>query len=99
MRREWTVVSISAARAAVVSAWEVPSRPAEEPVYESVISTHRPVVMAAARVLVGVAQAAGATPPPHVVRLLDEQARLPDTSAPDADRMWLRALARLDQPR
>lgn len=99
LRREWTVVSISAARAAVVSAWEVPCRPGEEPVYESVISTHRPVVLAAARVLVGVVQGAGATPPPHVVRLLDEQALLPDTSAPDADRVWLRALARLDQPR
>ncbi|SFB44796.1 MerR HTH family regulatory protein [Nocardioides alpinus] len=99
MRREWTVVSISTARAAVVSAWEVPSRPGEDAVFESVISTHRPVVVAAAKVLVDVARAAGATPPPHVVRLLDEQSRLPDTSAADADRMWLRALARLDQPR
>ncbi|MCW2737985.1 hypothetical protein [Nocardioides sp.] len=44
LRREWTVVTVSATRAAVVSAWEVPSRPGDDPVYESVISTHRPAV-------------------------------------------------------
>ena len=96
LRREWTVVSVSAARAAVLSAWEVPGVPGAAPVYESVISTHRPAALAAARVLVGVATSAGATPPADVVQLLDESARVPDTSGSDADRMWLRALARLD---
>lgn len=98
LRREWTVVSVSESRAAVLSAWEVPAVPGAAPVYESVISTHRPAAVAAARVLVDVAQAAGAQPPASVVRLLDEPARVPDTSGADADRMWLRALARLDQP-
>ena len=46
--------------------------------------------------LVEVATTAGATPPPSVVRLLDESAHVPDTSGSDADRMWLRALASLD---
>ena len=98
LRREWTVVSISESRAAVLSAWEVPSARGAAPVYESVMSTHRPAAVAAARVLVGVAQGAGATPPASVVRLLDEPARVPDAPGSDADRMWLRALARLDQP-
>lgn len=96
LRREWTVVSISGARAAVLSAWEVPGAPGGGHVYESVISTHRPAAIAAARVLVEVARSAGATPPDSVVRLLDETAHVPDTSGSDADRMWLRALARLD---
>lgn len=96
LRREWTVVTVSAARAAVLSAWEVPAAPGAAPVYESVISTHRPAAIAAARVLVEVAQSAGATPPASVVQLLDEPARVPDTAASDADRMWLRALASLD---
>ena len=98
MRREWTVVTVSAAHAAVLSAWEVPTAPGAAPVYESVISTHRPAALAAARVLVEVARDAGATPPPSVVRSLDESAHVPDMSGPDADRLWLRALARLDQP-
>ena len=96
LRREWTVVSVSAARAAVLSAWEVPGAPGAAPVYESVISTHRPAALAAARVLVGVATSAGAMPPASVVQLLDGSAHVPDTSGSDADRMWLRALARLD---
>ena len=41
LRREWTVVTVSASHAAVVSAWEVPTAPGSTPVYESVISTHR----------------------------------------------------------
>lgn len=98
LRREWTVVSVSTARAAVLSAWEVPAAPGVASVYESVISTHRPAALAAARVLVEVARSAGATPPPSVEELLDESARVPDTSGADADRMWLRALRRLDQP-
>lgn len=96
LRREWTVVTVSGVRAAVLSAWEVPASPGAAPVYESVISTHRPAALAAARVLVEVARSAGATPPASVAQLLDETARVPDMSGTDADRMWLRALARLD---
>lgn len=98
LRREWTVVTISATRAAVVSAWEVPSRPADATVYESVISTHRPAVLTAARVLLDVAVVAGARPPADVVRLLGETAPGPAPSAADVDQLWLRALARLDAP-
>ena len=98
LRREWTGVTLSAARAAVVSAWEVPAAPGRAPVYESVISTHRPAAVAAARVLVDVARTAGAAPPAYAVGLLDEPAVGPATPAVDADRMWLRALARLDPP-
>lgn len=98
LRREWTVVTVSAGRAAVLAAWEVPATAGATTVYEAVISTHRPAVLAAARVLVTVAQAAGATPPADVVRLLDQPATGSATPAADVDRMWLRALARLDQP-
>jgi DNA-binding transcriptional MerR regulator len=98
LRREWTVVTVSATRAAVVSAWEVPSRPGAEPVYESVISTHRPAVLAAARVVLDVAVAAGARPPADVVGMLGETTPGPAPSASDVDQMWLRALARLDPP-
>ncbi len=97
LRREWTVVSLSPARAAVLAAWEVPATAGAAPVYEAVISTHRPAVIAAAQVLVGAARAAGATPPTSVERLLGEPLTGPDTSAADGDRMWLRALARLDR--
>ena len=97
MRREWTVVTLSPSHAAVVSAWEVPAAPGAEPVYEAVISTHRPAVVVAARVLCEAARAAGARPPAAVDRLLDVAAAGPATSAVDADRMWLRTLARLDR--
>ena len=73
-------------------------RPGGAPVYESVISTHRPAALAAARVLVDVARASGATPPASATALLDEPAHGPATAAVDADRMWLRALARMDPP-
>lgn len=96
LRREWTVVSVSATRAAVLSAWEVPAASRAGTVYESVISTHRPAALAAARVLVEVATSAGAKPPESVGVLLDASAPVPDTSGADADRMWLRALALLD---
>ncbi len=96
LRREWTVLTLTDSRAALVSAWEVPVAAGAAPVYESVISGHRPAVVAAARVLLDVARAAGAEPPADVVRLLDEPA--PETAAIDADRMWLRALAHLDRP-
>ena len=93
LRREWTVVTVSDTRAALVSAWEVPGT---VEIYESVVSTHRPAAVAAARVLVDAARAAGAEPPAHVAELLDEPVR--ETRAVDADRLWLRALARLDRP-
>ena len=96
LRREWTVVTVSASRAAVLSAWEVPSRPTADVVYESVISTHRPAVLAAARVLAAVAEGSGARPPAEVGRLLADATPRPATAAADIDRMWLRALARLD---
>lgn len=42
LRREWTVVTVSDTRAALVSAWEVPGA---VPVYESVVSSHRPAAV------------------------------------------------------
>lgn len=96
LRREWTVVTVSATRAAVVSAWEVPARAADESVYEALISTHRPAVLAAGKVLLEVAVATGATPPADVGRLLADATPVPATSASDIDQMWMRALARLD---
>lgn len=99
LRREWVVVSVSAGFAAVVSAWEVPTRPGEEPEFEAVISTQRPVALAAARVVVGTARSAGARPPALVDRLLDDVAPRVGATAAEADRVWLRALAHLDPPR
>ncbi len=96
MRREWTVVTLTPARGAVLSAWEVPSRGGDARTFEAVVSTHRPVVLAAARALTGVAVAAGARTPPQVERMLDEHLPQPAASAVDSDRMWLRALALLD---
>ena len=97
LRREWTVATLSPSHAAVVSAWEVPAAPGAEPVFEAVISTHRPAVVVAARVLCDAARRAGARPPAEVERLIDAAAAGPATSAVDADRMWLRTLARLDR--
>lgn len=97
MRREWTVATLSPSHAAVVSAWEVPAAPGAEPVFEAIISTHRPAVVVAARVLRDAAQAAGAQPPAAVDRLLESATSGPATSSVDADRMWLRTLARLDR--
>jgi DNA-binding transcriptional MerR regulator len=99
LRREWVVVSVSAGFSAVVSAWEVPSRPGEDPAFESLISTHRPVALAAARVVVATARSAGARPPAEVEELLDDVTPRVATSAAEADRVWLRALAHLDPPR
>lgn len=96
MRREWTVVTLSPARGAVLSAWEVPSRGRDTRTFEAVISTHRPVVLTAARALTGVAVAAGAQTPPQVDELLDEHLPQPAASSIDSDRTWLRALALLD---
>lgn len=99
LRREWVVVSVSARFAAVVSAWEVPTGPGQEPEYEAVISTQRPVALAAARVVVEAARSAGAHPPGSVGELLDDVAPRAATAALEADRVWLRALAHLDPPR
>ena len=96
MRREWTVVTISPTYAAVLAAWEVPVAAGREAAYEAVISTHRPAVVAAARVIAGVVRSAGVEPPVQVEHLLSDAAPRPATAAADADRMWLRALAHLD---
>ena len=99
MRREWVVASVSAGFSAVVSAWEVPVRADEEPAFEAVISTHRPVALAAARVVVATAEAGGAQPPAAVGQLLRDLTPRVAAQAAEADRVWLRALAHLDQPR
>lgn len=99
MRREWTVVTISPTYAAVLAAWEVPVAAGREAAYEAVISTHRPAVVAAARVITGVVRSAGVEPPAQVEHLLGDAAPRPATSAADADRMWLRALAHLEPQR
>lgn len=99
MRREWTVVTISPTYAAVLAAWEVPVAEGREAAYEAVISTHRPAVVAAARVITGVVASAGVEPPVQVEHLLSDAAPRPATAAADADRMWLRALAHLDPQR
>ena len=98
MRREWTVVSVGPGSGAVVSAWEVPSPPAEPTIFEAVISTRREVAVVAARVLTGVAEAAGARPPAAARRLLTEPPQ--ETASPtEAERIWARALANLDGAR
>ncbi|GAA1910424.1 DICT sensory domain-containing protein [Nocardioides hwasunensis] len=94
LRREWTVVTVSPSRAGLVSAWEVPAPAGADPVYEAVVSTDRSAAVAAARVLLGVARSAGASPPGEVDRVLDAPGQ-PSTAA-DADRVWLRALAHLE---
>lgn len=99
MRREWTVVTISPTYAAVLAAWEVPVAAGRDAAYEAVISTHRPAVVAAARVIAGVVRSAGVEPPVQVEHLLSDAAPRPATAAADADRMWLRALAHLDPAR
>ena len=48
------------------------------------------------QVLAGVVRAAGGGVPPAAARLLDVTAPVRTTSAVDADRTWLRALAELD---
>jgi DNA-binding transcriptional MerR regulator len=98
LRREWAVVCLGDSYAALVAAWEVPSG-AAEPAYEAVISTHRAVAVAAARVLVGVVRGAGGELPPRAERLVDAVRPAPATSSVDADRTWLRALAELGSAR
>ena len=95
LRREWAVVCLGESYAALVAAWEVPAAQGP-PTYEAVISTHRGAATAAGRVLAGVVRAAGGDVPPAAARLLDVTAPVRTTSAVDADRTWLRALAELD---
>lgn len=94
LRREWAVVCLGDSYAALVAAWEVPSD-AADPAYEAVISTHRAVAIAAARVLTGVVRTAGGEVPASATRLVDAVRPAPATSSVDADRTWLRALAEL----
>lgn len=100
LRREWTVVSVSATFAAVLTAWEVPGS-ATEPVYESVITTRRQPALVAARVLTSTARAAAAAPPAEVDELLGATTVSPTDglSAGDVDRLLLRVLERTDHRR
>lgn len=95
MRREWTVVALSPTFAAVLAAWEVPSSKGQPSTFESVITMRRPAALAAARVLVGTARSAGATPPPEVDELLASPAS-GETGVRDADKVLLRVLERVD---
>lgn len=97
MRREWTVVSVGDAFGAVVSAWQVPTAPQGPALFEAVISTRREVAVVAARALTAVAEAAGATPPHHVHRLLAETTSQLTTAPTDGERVWMRTLANLDR--
>lgn len=98
LRREWAVVGLGESYAALVAAWEVPSS-GGEPAYEAVISTHRAVVVAGARVLTNVVRAAGGEVPARAARLVDALGPAPATTSVDADRTWLRALAELGAAR
>lgn len=95
IRREWTVVALSPTFAAVLAAWEVPAPKSRSSTYESVITMRRSAVLAAARVIVGTARSAGATPPPEVDAMLAAPAA-GETTVPDADRVLLRVLERVD---
>lgn len=98
MRREWTVVTLSPTFAAVLAAWEVPSPEGQPATYEAVITLRRAAALAAARVIVGTARSAGATPP-HVVDELLSSPASGETTMPDADRVLLRVLERMDSRR
>src|SRR5690606_33155508 len=97
-RREWTVVTVSPSFAAVLAAWEVPARPGEPATYEAVITMRRAAALTAARVVVGAARSAGATPPAEVDELLGSPAA-GETAVVDADRVLLRVLERVDSAR
>jgi DNA-binding transcriptional MerR regulator len=98
LRREWAVVCLGDSYAALVAAWEVPST-AADPAYEAVISTHRAVAVAAARVLTGLVRSAGGDVPASAARLVDAVRPAPATTSVDADRTWLRALGELGSSR
>ena len=95
MGREWTVVTLSPTFAAVLAAWEVPVSAGQPPAYEAVITMRRTAALAAARVLVGTARSAGATPPPAVEEMLAAPAS-GETGVHDADKVLLRVLERVD---
>ncbi len=95
MRREWTVVTLSPTFAAVLAAWEVPTPAGQPATYEAVITMRRAAALAAARVIVASARSAGATPPQEVDELLNSPAS-GETAMPDADRVLLRVLERMD---
>ena len=97
LRREWTVVTLSPTFAAVLAAWEVPASGGRTS-YESVMTTRRAPALAAARVIVGAARSAGATPPPDVDEALATDVA-PETALADADRMWVRVLAQAEARR
>ncbi|MFS3130574.1 DICT sensory domain-containing protein [Nocardioides sp. Bht2] len=94
MRREWSVVCLSPEFAVVLAAWEVPATGARD--YEAFISTDREVVIAAARNLAGVVEAAG-TPVPEAARKLLAETTIAraGTSALDTERLLLRAMSYL----
>lgn len=94
LRREWTVVTVSRTFAAVLAAWEVPGAGGRT-TYESVMTTRRGPALAAARVIVGAARSAGATPPPDVDEALGAEVAS-ETALADADRMWVRVLAQAE---
>ena len=98
MRREWTVVTLSPTFAAVLAAWEVPTPVGRPATYESVITMRRAAALAAARVIVGTARSAGAIPPQEVDAMLTSPAS-GETTMPDADRVLLRVLERMDSRR
>lgn len=98
MRREWTVVTLSPTFAAVLAAWEVPAPEGRPATYEAVITMRRAAAVAAARVIVGTARSAGATPPPEVDEMLTSPA-FGETTMSDADRVLLRVLERVDSRR
>lgn len=95
LRREWTVVILSPTFTAVLAAWQVPTSAGASANYEAVISLRRAPAVAAARVIVAGARAAGALPPPEVSAMLaSPTAGL--TAMPHADRVLLRVLERMD---
>ena len=94
LRREWTVVTVGPTFAAVLAAWEVPTVGGRA-AYESIMTTRRAPALAAARVVVGAARSAGAVPPEEVEQALDGDLAH-ETTASDADRLWLRVLANAD---
>lgn len=93
--REWTVVILGPTFSAVLAAWQVPTQSARSATYESVISMRRAPAMAAARVIVAGARAAGAVPPPEVEEMLASPT-VGLTTMPDADRVLLRVLERMN---
>ena len=99
LRREWTVVTLTESRAALVSAWEVPTAAGvrSRSTSRSSAATGRP----RSRRPASCSARHGRREPSRrtaSTTLLDAPSR-PDTGAADADRLWLRALARLDQVR